>query len=137
MLLPRSLLLWLLVFTSSVHATVPTHYALVFFYRSDCSYCHQFAPKFKALAHATHLPTYVFSLDNRPLPDYPVPIPATADISQRFFDNPRSITVPATFLINVNSRKFVKVSIGNVSYPALKASVDGLLSDPHVLDALE
>ncbi|WP_425628595.1 type-F conjugative transfer system pilin assembly thiol-disulfide isomerase TrbB [Vibrio neptunius] len=129
------ILIWAL--TLPVYAAMQDQYALVFFYRSDCPYCHQFAPKFKAFTERKPLPTYVFSLDNRPLPDYPVPIPATPDIAQRFFENPRSITVPATFLINVNSRKFVKVSVGDVSYHELERSVQGILSDTALLEAMQ
>lgn len=119
------------------HASMQDQYAMVFFYRSDCPYCHQFAPKFKAFTQNNQLQTYVFSLDNQPIPDYPVPIPATPEISQLFFENPRNITVPATFLINVNSRKFVKVSIGDVSYNELEHSINGILSDREILEAMQ
>ncbi|MCG9727492.1 type-F conjugative transfer system pilin assembly thiol-disulfide isomerase TrbB [Vibrio brasiliensis] len=131
------LILLLLTQASSAYAAAQPAYALVFFYRSDCPYCHEFAPKFKALTQKKQLPSYVFSLDNQPLPDYPAPIPVTPDISQRFFDNPRSITVPATFLLNVNSHKFVRVSVGNVSYAELEQSVDGILSDQRLLSAMQ
>lgn len=119
------------------HAAMNDHYAMVFFFRSDCGYCHAFAPKLKQFTDNHHLSTYAFTLDGQSLPQYPVPIPATPDISQMFFENPRSITVPATFLINVNTRKFVKVSIGDVSYAQLQQSVDGILSDPKVLEAMQ
>lgn len=120
-----------------VYAVRQDQYALVFFYRGDCPHCHNFAPKFKAFTEQHRLQTYVFSLDNQPLPDYPVPIPATPEISQSFFEDPRSITVPATFFINVSSRKFVKVSIGDVSYAELAHSVQVILSDRAVLEAIE
>lgn len=132
-----SLVLLLLVCIPNAYSAMQTPYALVFFYRGDCPYCHQFAPKFKALAEKKHLPTYVFSLDNQPLPDYPVPLPGTPSISQRFFENPQQITVPATFLINVNSRKFVKVSIGDVSYAELEKSVDSILNDQRLREAMQ
>lgn len=121
---------------STSYAAPNDQYAMVFFFRSDCPYCHQFAPTLKQFTQINGLHTYAFSLDGQALSDYPVPIPATPDISQMFFENPRNITVPATFLINVNSRKFVKVSIGNVSYAELQQSVDGILSDKEVLEAM-
>ncbi|KOO13736.1 type-F conjugative transfer system pilin assembly thiol-disulfide isomerase TrbB [Vibrio europaeus] len=137
-MLKRSLILLLFVIgLFPAHASMQNQYAMVFFYRSDCPHCHNFAPKFKAFAEQKQLQTYVFSLDNKPLQDYPVPIPATPEIAQQFFEEPRNITVPATFLINVNSRKFVKVSIGDVSYSELAQSVEGILSDQNVLKAIE
>ncbi|TFH89342.1 type-F conjugative transfer system pilin assembly thiol-disulfide isomerase TrbB [Vibrio ouci] len=126
-----------LVTLSPAYAAMQEPYAMVFFYRSDCPYCHSFAPKLKALAEQKQFHIYVFSLDNQPIPDFPVPIPATPQISQMFFDNPRNITVPATFLINVSSRKFVKVSIGDVTYRELEQSVNRLLSNQHLREAMQ
>lgn len=111
-------------------------YAMVFFFRSDCPYCHRFAPKIKNVTERQKLQTYAFSLDGQSIPHYPVPIPATPEISQMFFENPRSITVPATFLINVNSQKFVRVSIGDVTANQLETSVRRILSDPETLEAI-
>ncbi|GAB7225165.1 hypothetical protein VoSk93_43860 [Vibrio owensii] len=137
-MLKRALFFLLFITTASpTYAVMQDQYAMVFFYRSDCPYCHKFAPKFKTFTQQAQLQTYVFSLDNRPIAQYPVPIPATPEISQLFFENPRNITVPATFLINVNSRKFVKVSIGDVTYDELEQSVKGILSDSALLEAMQ
>ncbi|MGR5406502.1 type-F conjugative transfer system pilin assembly thiol-disulfide isomerase TrbB [Vibrio mediterranei] len=134
-----ALLLTLLfnVWTPTASAALNDQYAMVFFFRSDCPYCHQFAPTLKQFSQINGLQTYAFSLDGKALNEYPVPIPATPEISQMFFENPRSITVPATFLINVNSRKFVRVSIGNVSEQELTQSVNGIFNDPSVLEAMQ
>ncbi|MFM2607287.1 type-F conjugative transfer system pilin assembly thiol-disulfide isomerase TrbB [Vibrio chagasii] len=137
MLKRRLLFFWLVSFISPAYAAMQDHYAMVFFYRSDCPYCHKFAPKFKTFTQREQLQTYVFALDNKPIAQYPVPIPATPEISQLFFENPRNITVPATFLININSRKFVKVSIGDVTYEELEQSVKGILSDKAILEAMQ
>lgn len=131
------LLIFISGFIPSAYAARQDQYAMVFFFRSDCPYCHQFAPTLRQFTEQNNLMTYAFSLDNQPLPQYPVPIPATPDISQTFFENPRDITVPATFLINVNSRKFVKISIGNVTYTELASSVNGVLNDPEILRLME
>ncbi|WP_394252853.1 type-F conjugative transfer system pilin assembly thiol-disulfide isomerase TrbB [Vibrio profundi] len=137
-MLKRALFFLLFItIASSSYAVMQDQYAMVFFYRSDCPYCHKFAPKFKAFTQQAQLQTYVFSLDNRPIAQYPVPIPATPEISQRFFENPRNITVPATFLLNVNSQKFVKVSVGDVTYDELEQSVKGILSDKALLEAMQ
>ncbi|MFM2591311.1 type-F conjugative transfer system pilin assembly thiol-disulfide isomerase TrbB [Vibrio sp. TBV020] len=134
----KRLFLFIILLVSALPiAYANDQYAMVLFFRSDCPYCHQFAPKFKTFTQQKRLQTYVFSLDNQPLPEYPVPIPATPEISQLFFEKPRNITVPATFLINVNSRKFVRVSIGDVSYRELEQSVNGILSDESLLEAMQ
>ncbi|WP_414930329.1 type-F conjugative transfer system pilin assembly thiol-disulfide isomerase TrbB [Vibrio mimicus] len=125
------------LFSAAYAMTPPSQYAMVFFFRSDCPYCHRFAPKLERFTRVNALPTYAFTLDGKGLNTYPVPIPATPDISQRFFDNPRNITVPATFLINVNSGKYVRVSIGDVSYAELAQSVNGILNDPSVMETMQ
>jgi hypothetical protein len=56
-------------------AANPNDYALVFFFRSDCPFCHQFAPKLKQLAAQTGTYTYAFSLDNQGIAGFEVPIP--------------------------------------------------------------
>ncbi|ENM5759976.1 type-F conjugative transfer system pilin assembly thiol-disulfide isomerase TrbB [Vibrio mimicus] len=117
--------------------TPPSQYAMVFFFLSSCPDCHQFAPKLKQFTQINAMQTYAFSLDGQALSEYPVPIPATPEISQRFFDNPRNIIVPATFLINVNSGKYVRVSIGNVSYAELEQSVNGILNDQAIVEAMQ
>ena len=122
---------------STAQAAPNDDYAMVFFFRSDCPYCHRFAPKLKHVTERHQLQTYAFSLDGQSIPHYPVPIPATPEIGAMFFDNPRSVTVPATFLINVHSRKFVRLSIGDVAADVLNQSVTRILGDPKTLEALQ
>lgn len=117
-------------------AANPNDYALVFFFRSDCPYCHQFAPKLKQLAAQTGTYTYAFSLDNQGIAGFEVPIPSTPDIAATFFENPRSVTVPATFLINVNTRKFVRLTVGDVTYAQLQQSYLQSLNDPLVIESM-
>ncbi|MCL1064302.1 type-F conjugative transfer system pilin assembly thiol-disulfide isomerase TrbB [Shewanella benthica] len=122
---------------SAQSAANPHDYALVFFFRSDCPYCHQFAPKLLQLAAQTSTYTYAFSLDNKGIPGFEVPIPATPDIASTFFDNPRSVTVPASFLINVNTRKFVRLTVGDVSQAQLQQSYLNSLNDPLVIASMQ
>nr|AKN37264.1 IncF plasmid conjugative transfer protein TrbB [Vibrio splendidus]AKN38548.1 IncF plasmid conjugative transfer protein TrbB [Vibrio splendidus]AKN38600.1 IncF plasmid conjugative transfer protein TrbB [Vibrio splendidus] len=136
MLIRTLTLLFLLSPFATVQAAPNDDYAMVFFFRSDCPYCHRFAPKLKRVTHRQQLQTYAFSLDGQAVPHYPVPIPATPAVSQMFFDNPRNITVPATFLINVNSQKFVRVSIGDVSEVQLETSIRHILSDADTSEAI-
>ena len=136
-MLKRTLIFFLLfIAVMPTQAVMRDQYAMVFFFDSRCPICHKFAPRFKQLTAAYQLQSYVFSIDGQPINEYPVPIPSTNEVSAMFFENPRSITVPATFLINVNSRKFVKVSIGDVSYAELEQSVNGILNDDEVLEAI-
>ena len=108
-------------------AANPNDYALVFFFRSDCPFCHQFAPKLKQLAAQTGTYTYAFSLDNQGI---------APDIAATFFENPRSVTVPATFLINVNTRKFVRLTVGDVTSSQLQQSYLQSLNDPQVIASM-
>lgn len=112
-------------------------YAMVYFFRSDCGYCLKFAPKFKAFAKQNNLFTYAFTLDGKGTPDYQSPIPSTPEIAQQFFTDPSNITVPATFLVNVNTRKYAKVSIGDVSSYQLQETFTNIMNDRKLLESLE
>ncbi|WP_229381069.1 type-F conjugative transfer system pilin assembly thiol-disulfide isomerase TrbB [Shewanella psychropiezotolerans] len=118
-------------------AANPHDYALVFFFRSDCPYCHSFAPKLQQLAAQTGTYTYAFSLDNQGIPGFEVPIPITPDIASTFFEHPRDVTVPASFLINVNTRKFVRLTVGDVSQAQLQHSYLNSLNDPIVIASMQ
>ena len=112
-------------------------YAMVYFFRSDCQYCVRFAPKLKAFTKQNNLFTYAFTLDGKGTPDYQSPIPSTPEIAQQFFTDPSNITVPATFLVNVNTRKYAKVSIGDVSSYQLQATFTNIMNDNKLLESLE
>jgi len=140
------LMIFMLLFVTVSHAdvrkntllnTMENQYAMVFFFRSDCPWCHQFAPTLRRFTQNNNLFTYAFSLDGKGMPGYEVPMPATLDISALFFSHPQNVTVPATFLINVNTQKFVKVSIGAVSEAQLAQSVNNIFGDASVMAALQ
>lgn len=119
------------------HTVMNGQYAMVFFFRSDCNHCHRFAPKLKAFATQNNLFTYAFTLDGQGMKTYPSPIPSTPDIAAQFFTDPRNITVPATFLVNVNTRKYAKVSIGDVSSQQLQETFTNIMNDYQALEAME
>lgn len=135
----RSLIFYIFLLVSPLTSAMEmtSQYAMVFFFRSDCPHCHSFATTLKQFERLNNIYTYDFSLDGNNLPAYPSPIPAKPEISQTFFTNPRSITVPATFLINVNTRKFVRVSIGDVSLQSLQQTYQNILNDPVVVEAMQ
>ncbi|GLT20482.1 hypothetical protein GCM10007938_42670 [Vibrio zhanjiangensis] len=71
------------------------------------------------------------------MPGYEVPITATPEIHRTFMTGAGSSqVVPATFLINVNSRKFARISSGLISQDVLYQSLSNALSDPDVQEAL-
>lgn len=113
-------------------------YAVVFFFLSTCSECHKFSPKLRQLQALTGVPVYDFSIDGRPIPDYPRPMGVDQQIYGTFFPSRQNANaVPATFLINVNTVKFVRMTIGDVTYEQLTQSFTNILNDREVLLAME
>ncbi|MFB9214273.1 conjugal transfer protein TraF [Vibrio sinaloensis] len=132
-----TLFLFLSVSLHSAHAGMQNQYALVFFFDSTCNFCHRTAPKITLLGEQFQLPIYAFSVNGKGIPGFEVPIPVTPDIARTFFPQTAYPTLPATFLINVNSRKFARLSEGDVSLNQLSTSIQSALSDPRVLEALQ
>lgn len=48
-------------------------HGLIFFFRSDCPYCHQMAPMLRMLANKYGIEVLGVSVDGGPLPDFPSP----------------------------------------------------------------
>lgn len=148
-------LLLLIVFLSSAHSmasnnaamnnattnnehTMSHEYALVFLFQGSCRYCHQFSPSVMRVSQALSLPVYGFSLDGGGVPGFEVPITATSEIRRTFMTGVGSSqVVPATFLINVNSRKFARISSGLVSDSVLSQGLSNAMNDPTVREALQ
>lgn len=137
-LLRTLLLSVLLALTSTSHAQTTMHgqYALVFFHFSQCPECHKFVPAMKKLEQTTTLPVYDFSFDGQPIPGYAAPIPTTPDITKAFFGDIKNAITPATFLINVNTGKYVRLSEGNVSYQALFSSYQRIRADGTTMESM-
>ncbi|WP_070968424.1 conjugal transfer protein TraF [Vibrio sonorensis] len=113
-------------------------YAVVFFFLSTCPECHKFSPKLRQLQALTGIPVYDFSIDGKAIPDFPRPMAVDQEIYQTFFPNRQETNaVPATFLINVNTIKFVRMTIGDVTYEQLNHSFTNILNDREVLLAME
>ncbi|WP_017053061.1 type-F conjugative transfer system pilin assembly thiol-disulfide isomerase TrbB [Vibrio genomosp. F6] len=133
-----TLMALLLTPISTTHVAMNHQYAMVFFFESTCHYCHLFAPKMQQLTQDTQLPTYAFSIDNKGMPGFDIPIPVTPEIGQKFFQaNNGKAVLPATFLMNVNSQKFTRISVGDIPYSQLSQSVINALNDPKVREALQ
>ncbi|MEZ9187343.1 type-F conjugative transfer system pilin assembly thiol-disulfide isomerase TrbB, partial [Vibrio splendidus] len=63
--------------------------------------------------------------------------PVTPEIGKTFFPGQGKTVMPATFLMNVNSRKFSRLSIGDVPESTLAQSIQNALNDPRVQEALQ
>ena len=133
----RTLMLAFLLHAASAPAAMQNQYALVFFFESTCPYCHKTAPKITRLGERFELPVYAFSVDGPGISGFEVPIPVTPEIGKTFFPDQRKTVMPATFLMNVNSRKFSRLSIGDVPESTLAQSIQNALNDPRVQEALQ
>lgn len=86
-----------------------TRYGLWFFFRSDCPFCHKFAPVLRAFAERYGFEVIAVSQDGGALPDFPNPKPdsgigAKLGVSQ----------VPSVFLVEPRKREVHTVSHGFV-----------------------
>lgn len=112
-------------------------YAIVFFFGGSCGYCHTFAPKLTRFASDSGLFVYPYSVDGGVLQQFPQPFMADEETILIFFPDISAARTPATFLLNVNNFKFVRLTEGNVSYAKLLESYNGVISDPEVMRALQ
>lgn len=80
---------------------------LFFFFRSDCPYCHKFAPVLKRFEQEFGLTVFPVSLDGGTLPDYP-----TALSDNGIAANLNVRVVPAVFLAVPGSREITPIGYG-------------------------
>lgn len=95
--------------TAAVRQLAATH-GLVFVFRSDCPFCHRFAPVLKRFAQTHGLTVLAVSLDGGTLPEYPDARPDNG-IAARL--NARA--VPALYLTQPSRREFRPVGFGLMS----------------------
>ena len=107
-------------------------YGLAFIFSSTCPHCQRFAPTLEAFAATTGLPVYAFSADGKGIHTYSKPLMATPDVMNTFFPNQESIIYPALFLVNLNTRAHVPLSLGNVPFSALDTTYKAAMSYPHI-----
>ena len=87
---------------------------IVYIFSSQCPYCQSFSPILADVSRELQLPVYPYSVDGHGLPDFPTPLMAHEAILQVFYRG-QPIIYPATFLVNLNNRAFVPLSIGAIS----------------------
>ena len=90
----------------AIRALAKTH-GLFFFFRSDCPYCHKFAPVLKRFEQEYGLSVFAVSLDGGSLPDYPG---ALSDNGMAA--NLNVSVVPALFLAVPGSREITPIGYG-------------------------
>lgn len=88
--------------------------SILFFFRSDCGYCHKYAPILKQFASNYGYSVLSYSLDGRGLPDFPKPR-FNAQLAQRL----NVVGVPATYIINPRLNTITTVSFGLSDYSTL------------------
>lgn len=68
------------------------------------------------------LPVYAYSVDGQGLPAYPAPLTADDTILHLFYED-QPVLYPATFFINVHSKRFVPLTRGALDVTALRQTL--------------
>lgn len=90
----------------------------IFFFRSDCPYCHKFAPILKKFSETFGFTVIPVSLDGGGIPDFPYP--------KQNYDMGRKLNVsvvPALFLVQPDTNKVATVGYGYSDWSALVTRV--------------
>ena len=90
----------------TVRTLAATH-GLLFIFRSDCPYCHRFAPILKRFEQEFGMTVFAISLDGRGLPEYPN-APPDNGIAARL----NASVVPALYLTAPGTRDIRAVGFG-------------------------
>lgn len=101
-----------------------TH-GLIFIFRSDCPYCHRFAPILKRFEQEFGMTVFPVSLDGRGLPEYPNPQPDNG-IATRL----TASVVPALYLTAPAKRQIRPVGFGVMAMTDLVERIAALAEDP-------
>lgn len=95
-------------------AAAADRYGLLFFFRGDCPFCHQFAPVLRRFATDYGFTVIPVSLDGGVLPEYPQPR-SNFDAAARLEVN----AYPAVYLLDPATRKVAPAVFGAVGYSEL------------------
>ena len=108
----------------AVRALSATH-GLIFIFRSDCPYCHRFAPILKRFEQEYGMLVFPVSLDGGGLPEYPNP-QADNGIAARL----NASVVPALYLTAPSKREIRPVGFGVMALSDLIERIAALAQDP-------
>ena len=89
-----------------IRALSSTH-GLLFVFRSDCPYCHRFAPILKRFEQEFGMLVFPVSLDGKGLPEYPNPQPDNGTAARL-----NATVVPALYLTAPSKREIQPVGFG-------------------------
>lgn len=107
----------------AIRALASTH-GLLFIFRSDCPYCHRFAPILKRFEQDYGITVFAVSLDGRGLPEYPHPQPDNG-IAARM----NATTVPALYLTAPSRRDIRPVGFGLMALTELVERIAALAQE--------
>jgi len=85
-------------------------YGLIFFFKSQCSYCHEFAKTVNNFAKSFGLEVLAITLDGKSIPEYPN-AKANNGISEQF----KIYAVPALMLTNPTTGQTIPITFGMIS----------------------
>lgn len=92
--------------------------ALIFYFRSDCQYCHSYAPIVQRFSEKYGFSVLPISLDGKGLPEYPNP-----KYSQKLAEQMQVTVVPAIFLLNPVKNEITTVGFGISDFDELGKKV--------------
>lgn len=136
---------------SLLHSLAQSH-GLYFFFRSDCRYCHAFAPLLKQFEIKYGLSVFAVSLDGGPIPYFPQAVRDNGTFMRILVDAgipPEKVQVPFTALASPRTREVMPVGFGVMSAEELAERIElvvqnkdastpppGLLASPAMTSAL-
>ncbi len=106
-----------------VRGLAATH-GLIFIFRSDCPFCHRFAPILKRFQEEFGMTVFAVSLDGGGLPDFPN-APMDNGIAARL----RASVVPALYLTTPSNRQIRPVGFGVMAMTDLIERIAALAQD--------
>ena len=89
---------------------IAREHGLIFFFRSDCPYCHQYAPTLKLLSEMYGIEVLGVSIDGGGLPEFPNPRDGRAVAQQCGIEK-----VPATFIASKKTGEKATIGFGVMS----------------------
>jgi conjugal transfer pilus assembly protein TraF len=89
---------------------IAKEHGLIFFFRSDCPYCHQYAPTLKMLSETYGIEVLAVSIDGAGLPDFPNFRDGRAVAQQWGIEK-----VPATFIASKKTGEHAPIGFGVMS----------------------
>jgi len=107
----------------TIRALAATH-GLLFIFRSDCPYCHRFAPILKRFEQEYGITVFPVSLDGKGLPEYPNPQPDNG-IAARL----NASMVPALYLTAPSRRDIRPVGFGVMALTELVERIAALAAE--------